>query len=243
MKPRFLPFLFFILFVPASANAAGSMLRVTCDGDDIGAEVTINGKFRGECPVDLKVPAGRLNIRVQKSVDAEHERVFEQDIRMAEDSVKKIEVKLISKDLFLTQKKAEAGDIHSMQILQIIYMRNQAAGRGDPAQNAEQYFKWTRKRAEAGDASSMVDLGEAYEKGNGVEINMVEANRWYSQGLAISHKKAEGGDADAMKHLGVYYALGRGVPIDREKSIKWLHQAKDRGDPSAEEFLKSLWKQ
>jgi TPR repeat protein len=41
------------------ANAADSMLRVACD--DAGAEVLINGKFRGECPIDLQVPAVEAN--------------------------------------------------------------------------------------------------------------------------------------------------------------------------------------
>jgi len=76
------------------APATTSMLRVVCEGDDAGAEVLVNGKFKGECPVDFKVRAGTLKLRVQKKVDAFIERVFEQEFRIAEDSVKKIEVVL-----------------------------------------------------------------------------------------------------------------------------------------------------
>jgi formylglycine-generating enzyme required for sulfatase activity len=96
MKPGYMAWMFFFFMLPAlDANAAGAMLRITCEEDDVGAEVTINGKFRGECPVDLKVSAGKLKLLVRKGVDAEHERVFEQDIRMGEDSSKRISPVLI----------------------------------------------------------------------------------------------------------------------------------------------------
>lgn len=74
--------------------AADSGLRVTCEGGDVGAEVWVNDKFRGECPVDLKVPAGPLKLVVRMQVDADREQVFEQAIRMGEDSIKKVEVQL-----------------------------------------------------------------------------------------------------------------------------------------------------
>jgi formylglycine-generating enzyme required for sulfatase activity len=92
------------LSIPATASAAGAMLRITCEGDDVGAEVTINGKFRGECPVDIKVPAGKLKIRLKKSVDATHEGVFEQNIRMADDSTKNVDVVLTTRLTAAAQK-------------------------------------------------------------------------------------------------------------------------------------------
>jgi formylglycine-generating enzyme required for sulfatase activity len=68
-------------------------------GDDIGAEVTINGKFRGECPFDVAVVPGTIKLRASKKADQTHDRVYEQDFRVAEDSAKKIEVKLTSLQL------------------------------------------------------------------------------------------------------------------------------------------------
>ena len=53
-------------------------MRVFCDDADKGAEVMIDGKFKGECPVDVGVPAGTVKLRVVKKVDATHESVFEQ---------------------------------------------------------------------------------------------------------------------------------------------------------------------
>jgi formylglycine-generating enzyme required for sulfatase activity len=81
--------------LPSGASAAdNSMLRVTCDGDAAGAEVSINGKFKGECPIDIQVPAGNVKLTVRKKIDAERERVFEQEMQIGDGVVKKIEVAL-----------------------------------------------------------------------------------------------------------------------------------------------------
>lgn len=79
------------------APAATSMLRVTCEGDNAGAEVTVNGKFKGECPLDMQVAPGMLQLRVEKK-DPSYERVFEQEIRMGDGVVKKVEA-VLSKNL------------------------------------------------------------------------------------------------------------------------------------------------
>jgi len=108
MKPvTLLPLLF--LFASFSASAAGSAaLRIVCDGDAEGAEVYINGKFKGECPLDMKVPEGRLKLRAQKTVDADHEpRRFEQEIRIGDGVIKKVEVQLSVAELNAAGKKRE----------------------------------------------------------------------------------------------------------------------------------------
>ena len=70
------------LAVSADVYAADSTLSVTCNGDNAGADVLVNGKFKGECPVDVLVPEGKLTLKVQKKVDASSARIFEQEIRM-----------------------------------------------------------------------------------------------------------------------------------------------------------------
>lgn len=96
MKPIYFSALFaLILAALANTCMADSMLRVICEGDDTGAEVLVNGEFKGECPVDVQVPEGVLKLRVQKTADAEHEpRLFEQEIRMGKGVVKKVEAHL-----------------------------------------------------------------------------------------------------------------------------------------------------
>lgn len=85
----------FALSISAAANAAGSMLRITCEGDNAGAAVYINGKLKGECPLDMKVPVGKIKLRATKPSDEDHEaRVFEQEIYMGEGVAKKVELRL-----------------------------------------------------------------------------------------------------------------------------------------------------
>ena len=78
----------------AAAHAQVSLLRVTCEGDDVGAEVTLNGKFRGECPVDIQAGTGTVKLRVVKKVDATHERVFEREYRMGDGGMQRAEALL-----------------------------------------------------------------------------------------------------------------------------------------------------
>jgi formylglycine-generating enzyme required for sulfatase activity len=73
-------------------QAAWSALRMACDGDDVGAEVSINGVFKGECPLDLQVSAGTVQLTVLKTLDTSHVRTFEQDIRMGDGVVTKVAV-------------------------------------------------------------------------------------------------------------------------------------------------------
>jgi len=88
-------FIFFaFMFLSLSVSAANSMLRIACDGDSVGAGISINGQFKGECPLDIATPAGKLNLRASISVDSERERVFEQEIHLGGDVVKRVEIQL-----------------------------------------------------------------------------------------------------------------------------------------------------
>jgi hypothetical protein len=91
MKPLYLSplFAFLLLFSSSGANAGSSGLKVGCEGADVGAEVSVNGVFKGECPLTIEVAPGRLKLRVEKG-----DREFEQDIRMGEGSLKKVDVVL-----------------------------------------------------------------------------------------------------------------------------------------------------
>lgn len=83
-----------VVVAHSAAHAQSSMLRVTCEGADIGAEVSINGRFKGECPLDAKVGAGTVKLRLVKKTDSLHEQVFEQDVRIGDGVVKRIDVVL-----------------------------------------------------------------------------------------------------------------------------------------------------
>jgi len=88
-------------------------------------------------------------------------------------------------------------------------------------------FNDLAKKAEAGDAEAQVQLGRAYEEGNGVLQSDESAVRWY-------RKSAEQGNANAENSLGVMYALGRGVPRDKEEALRWYKKAAKQGLPEAD---------
>lgn len=60
------------LAAPLAAQADTSMLLVSCEGEGNGADISVNGKLQGQCPPDIKVDAGTLNLRAE--ADAEQIR-------------------------------------------------------------------------------------------------------------------------------------------------------------------------
>jgi formylglycine-generating enzyme required for sulfatase activity len=87
-------FVFALLFaLPAHAD---SVLRITCEEQDLGAEITVNGEFKGECPLDLKVKPGELKIQVKKPINEDWEKGFSKDMRIGDGVVQKIEAKLVT---------------------------------------------------------------------------------------------------------------------------------------------------
>ena len=209
------------LQVSAGANAAGSMLRISCEGDDVGAEVLINGKFRGECPIDLQVPAGSLKLLVRKKGDAQRERVSAQEIRMAEGSIKRIEVNL---EFDTLQKEAAAGNAEAMYKLWEFY----AGGKNGAPQNRELGLTWLRKAAEAGNVDGMLRFANLVIYGHGVPKNEGEALRLY-------RRAAEQGAHEGMFWLGHIYEFGIGVPKNEAEAAVWYRKAMEGKAPISED--------
>ncbi len=79
----------------ATANVwSASMLRISCEGDSARAEVSINGQFKGECPMDVEVKAGDIRVRAVKNQNVEVERVFEDSFRLGDGVMKRVEIQL-----------------------------------------------------------------------------------------------------------------------------------------------------
>lgn len=192
MKPGYLALLFPIFMLPAfNANAASSALRITCDGDNADARVFVNGKFKGECPLDLKVPSGVVQLRATKSMNDLLDRVWEREITLGDDVAKRVEVKLeelqygekkrqeyIKGDAVI-RAKAAAGDIESMIDLGRIYEQGMGVPK-DYAKAADCF----RKAADAGSASAMFNLGWLYYAGKGVpqsKESKDEAAVWFKK--------------------------------------------------------------
>jgi formylglycine-generating enzyme required for sulfatase activity len=152
-----------LLSVVGTLHAAGSALRVTCEGSDVGAEVWINGKFRGECPVDLQVPAELLKLLVRKQVDDDREQLYRQDIRMGEDSIKKVEIKLSAPRLTAEAQKrveerqaAERAEAQRREAIeQAQALQRQTAERAE-AQRRETLAQSARAEFDAGLASGAI---------------------------------------------------------------------------------------
>lgn len=100
----------FILATPLTANAAAE-LQVACKGEDENAAVTLDGVFKGYCPILLEVKPGTLKLRVVQKMDASHERVFEKEIRLDDDEKMKVDALLTTRAIDSEQGQS-AKQIH-----------------------------------------------------------------------------------------------------------------------------------
>ena len=87
-----------------------------------------------------------------------------------------------------------------------------------------------RKTAEQGNAIAQTSLGRAYQKGEGVPQDYVQAVYWL-------RKAAEQGDAIAQYFLGRAYQNGEGVPQDYLQAANWFRKSAEQGNDSAQTTL------
>jgi formylglycine-generating enzyme required for sulfatase activity len=88
---------------------AAAGLRIVCDGDNLNAEVFVNNKFKGECPLDMQLKEGKYKLLVKKAV-GELERTFEEDIRLGDGVLKKIEVQLGAPQINAEKLRSQRAD-------------------------------------------------------------------------------------------------------------------------------------
>jgi TPR repeat protein len=96
------------------------------------------------------------------------------------------------------------------------------SGCGNERTLSEGSLESVRGTAEQGDARAQYELGEMYDKGEGVAANSGEAAKWY-------RKAAEQGHPGAQWQLGYKYEYGSGVAVDNVESIKWFRRAAEQG--------------
>ncbi len=90
------------------------------------------------------------------------------------------------------------------------------------------------EQAQAGDVGAQYLLGFMYAEGQGIERNMTEAVKWYTQA-------AEQGHADAQLTLGMMYAEGQGVPRDEQKAVDWYTRAAEQGNAGVQMILAMMY--
>ncbi len=91
-----------------------------------------------------------------------------------------------------------------------------------PGGNYGDALRWYVRAAEAGDARAQFLLAIRFEKGIGVDTDLVQAAAWYRQA-------AEGGHAEAQFKLGTLLEQGRGVAVDLEAAFGWYRLAAESG--------------
>ena len=97
----------------------------------------------------------------------------------------------------------------------------QAPAQTETAPTAPADVAALRVKANAGDAGAQNYLGFAYDSGQGVPQDSVQAVAWY-------RKAAEQGYDMAQRDLGYAYEHGQGVPQDYVEAHKWRNLAASR---------------
>lgn len=90
----------------------------------------------------------------------------------------------------------------------------------------QRQFESLLDAAKQGDLDAQFVLAQAYEVGNGIEMNLDQAFYWYG-------KAANAGYVPAQFYFGAMYASSRGTPLDVAKAIYWFRKAADQGYPDA----------
>jgi cell division protein FtsZ len=91
----------------------------------------------------------------------------------------------------------------------------------------EAAFRTYLKAAKRGHPGAQNRLGWMYERGEGIELDYVQAAAWH-------RRAAEQGHLNGMNDLGYLYRQGRGVERDFEQALYWFHQAARRNYSYAE---------
>ena len=91
-----------------------------------------------------------------------------------------------------------------------------------------------QRAAEAGHAMAQYRLALAYERGEGVAVDLAAARIW-------TERAAASGIAMAMHNLGVYNARGEGAARDEAAAFRWFRQAAEFGVPDSQYNLGILY--
>ncbi len=97
--------------------------------------------------------------------------------------------------------------------------------------NVQEAARIWRDLAQRGDIGAMVNLGELYIYGIGVERNLVE-------GIRLFRAAAERGDATAQFNMGFMHEEGRGVPRSAAEARRYYELAAAQGHEGAQEALR-----
>ncbi len=112
-------------------------------------------------------------------------------------------------------------------------LREEAFARGKRAYDRGDWMKAIadlRPLAEYGDVRGMMLLGNMYQLGNGVGVDMREA-------FSLYHRAAMAGSTDGMVAIAAMYQSGIGVSLNTRLAIGWFERAARMGDQSGAFFF------
>jgi hypothetical protein len=81
-----------VLFASAQAYAADSYIRLTCDEEDKGADVVLDGDYKGKCPVDLTTRPGSHRLEVVTKTEGKYRLVYSVDVPLGAGVAQRIEM-------------------------------------------------------------------------------------------------------------------------------------------------------
>lgn len=84
----------------SAALGQDAYLRLRCEGDADNADVFINGKLKGQCPIDLSIAEGPIQLKVVKNIDQGHYRLFTSELFLSGGAMKRLDVELDAEILF-----------------------------------------------------------------------------------------------------------------------------------------------
>ena len=139
--------------------------------------MTVNGQFKGECPLDVQVNAGTIQLRVAKPIDAERERAYVETFRIGDGVVKKIDAVL------KVQLTAEG---QRRQLLAEEAKQREAA---EQKRKFDERVARYRAAADAGNTDAMMALGVLHE-GGFLPGGKEQENAWYRKAAAAGNDRA-----------------------------------------------------
>jgi TPR repeat protein len=116
------------------------------------------------------------------------------------------------------QQAAYEGHVDSYCALASMYLKGEINGWVD-YDKARQLFSIA---ASVGHASAQFQLGEMYESGLGVGVDLLKAQHWYIEAAKRNY-------APALCNLGTMYAEADGVEYDPVRAVQLLQAAADQG--------------
>jgi TPR repeat protein len=224
------------------------MLRIACEDSNKGAEVIVDGKVKGKCPLDLQVSEGMVKLRVRQVVDDLEEHVYEEEMQIGDGVRKTIDV-----ELGPSQISAKGEQYLDRYWAAKLHEDEQRASSGDPKammemannfdygyqnilkRSTEKNVLWIRKAADAGHPGAMQKLSMYYAKGEaGFQKSDEQSQVWRL-------RAAEAGNTFAISELTEGYSLGEyGIKKDEVQHEIWVRKGFDArlkkakaGDPGS----------